>query len=93
MPREILVAKMEELQLKHSSLKHDLQRLLDEKEDVIREKEDMKLKVWKILTVVWIFLRPFCWASWIFSDLPFKSSNQTNTKEWHGEFARCWPYN
>ena len=45
MPREILVAKMEELQLKHSLLKHDLQRLLDEKEDVIREKEDMKLKV------------------------------------------------
>lgn len=43
--REVLIARMEELQMKHNSLKHDLQRLLDEKEDMIREKEDMKVKV------------------------------------------------
>ena len=43
--REILIAKMEEIQLKHNSLKHDLQRLLDEKEDIVREKEEMNLKV------------------------------------------------
>jgi len=43
--REILIAKMEEIQLKHNSLKHDLQRLLDEKEDIVREKEEMNLKI------------------------------------------------
>jgi len=31
--------------LKHNSLKHDLQRLLDEKEDIVREKEEMNLKI------------------------------------------------
>ena len=36
---------MEELQLKHKSLKQDLQRLLDEKEDIVREKEEMNIKV------------------------------------------------
>ena len=36
---------MEELQLKHNSLKQDLQRLLDEKEDMVKEKEDMNIKV------------------------------------------------
>ena len=40
-----MILKMEELQLKHNTLKHDLQRLLDEKEDIIREKQDMSLKV------------------------------------------------
>ena len=43
--REALVRKMEDLQLKHSSLKQDLQRLLDEKEDMVKEKEDMNIKV------------------------------------------------
>ena len=43
--REASVRKMEELQLKHSSLKQDLQRLLDEKEDMVKEKEDMNIKV------------------------------------------------
>ena len=43
--RESLVKRMEELQIKHNALKHDLQRLLDEKEDIVREKEDMSLKV------------------------------------------------
>ena len=43
--REKMILKMEELQLKHNTLKHDLQRLLDEKEDIIREKQDMSLKV------------------------------------------------
>ena len=45
--RELQVAKMEELQMKHNSLKLDLRRLLDEKEDIVREKEDMKIKVTK----------------------------------------------
>ena len=36
---------MEELQLKQKSLKQDLQRLLDEKEDIVREKEEMNIKV------------------------------------------------
>ena len=36
---------MEELQLKHKSLRQDLQRLLDEKEDIVREKEEMNIKV------------------------------------------------
>ena len=44
--RECLVRRMEDLQIKHNALKHDLQRLLDEKEDIVREKEDMSLKVW-----------------------------------------------
>ena len=43
--RGAVIARMEELQLKHASLKQDLQRLLDEKEDIVREKEDMNLKV------------------------------------------------
>ena len=43
--REASVRKMEELQLKHNSLKQDLQRLLDEKEDMVKEKEDMNIKV------------------------------------------------
>ena len=45
--REVLIAKMEEIQLKHNSLKHDLQRLLDEKEDIVIEKEEMNLKVFR----------------------------------------------
>ena len=43
--REVLIGRMEELQLKHKSLKQDLQRLLDEKEDIVREKEEMNIKV------------------------------------------------
>ena len=43
--RELLIARMEELQLKHKSLRQDLQRLLDEKEDIVREKEEMNIKV------------------------------------------------
>merc|ERR1712013_7994 len=46
--RECLVKRMEELQIKHNALKHDLQRLLDEKEDIVREKEDMSLKIHRI---------------------------------------------
>ena len=44
--REVLIGRMEELQLKHKSLKQDLQRLLDEKEDIVREKEEMNIKVY-----------------------------------------------
>ena len=40
-----MITRMEELQLKHKSLKQDLQRLLDEKEDIVREKEEMNMKV------------------------------------------------
>lgn len=53
--REASVRKMEELQLKHSSLKQDLQRLLDEKEDMVKEKEDMNIKVWMFF-VLYIFV-------------------------------------
>merc|ERR1711976_703275 len=36
---------MEETQMRYSSLKQDLQRLLDEKEDLLKEKENMNLKI------------------------------------------------
>ena len=53
--RECLVKRMEELQVKHNALKHDLQRLLDEKEDIVREKEDMSLKVTPLFNIFFIF--------------------------------------
>ena len=56
--RENLVKRMEELQIKHNALKHDLQRLLDEKEDIVREKEDMSLKVIEFIfsDILFIFI-------------------------------------
>ena len=43
--RELMVKKMEETQMRYNCLKQDLQRLLDEKEDMLKEKEDMNIKV------------------------------------------------
>ena len=53
---------MEELQLKHKSLRQDLQRLLDEKEDIVREKEEMNIKVLLVAGLIYkskrtVFLR------------------------------------